>query len=105
MLQSDVIILGLPKMDGCSALTDLNLESCEKLTAEGLADFCAQPPPALQKLNLSYETLECKLLAVSCITHATQSDVIIVHLSFTQGDRRTIGAPDTESWRLQVARG
>jgi len=46
-------LTGLPKMDGCSSLTDLSLESC-KLTAEGLAEFCAHSPPALQKLNLSH---------------------------------------------------
>jgi len=50
-------LTGLPKMDGCSSLTDLSLESC-KLTAEGLAEFCAHSPPALQKLNLSW----CKSL-------------------------------------------
>ena len=66
-------------MDGCSSLTDLNLESCNKLTADamhgmamlwydeedgeedgGLAEFCAHPPPMLQKLNLSQTNLESK---------------------------------------------
>merc|ERR1712178_632945 len=51
-------ITGLPKMDGCSSLTDLSLGSCRKLTAEGLAEFFAQPPSKLQKLKLSW----CELL-------------------------------------------
>ena len=58
----DVILSGLPKMDGCSSLTDLNLESCNKLTADGLAEFFAHPPPMLQTLNLQYTTLESKWL-------------------------------------------
>ena len=49
-------------MDGCSSLADLNLESCKKLTADGLAEFCAHPPPMLQTLNLKYTTLESKWL-------------------------------------------
>jgi len=53
-------LTGLPKMDGCSSLTDLSLESCKKLTTEGLAEFCAEPPPKLQNLNLSDTTLESK---------------------------------------------
>ena len=81
---SDVIFSGLPKMDGCSSLSDLTLQSCKKLTAEGLAEFCAHSPPALQKLNLSYTNLESKLLTVSCITHAT-SDVIFSGLPKMDG--------------------
>ena len=41
-------------------MTDLDLMSCKKLAAEGLAEFCAQPPPALQKLKLSYTKMESK---------------------------------------------
>ena len=72
---SDVIFSGLPKMDGCSSLSDLTLQSCNKLTAEGLAEFCAHSPPALQKLNLSYTNLESKLLTVSYITHSTPNKI------------------------------
>merc|ERR1712137_425471 len=50
--------LASPKIDGCSSLTDLNLKSCKKLTADGLAEFCAHSPPTLQTLNLSYTNLE-----------------------------------------------
>jgi len=45
-------------MDGCSSLMDLTLQSCKKLTASDLAEFCAHPPPKLQTLNLSYTTME-----------------------------------------------
>jgi len=55
---ANTAMTGLPKMDGCSALTDLKLDSCKKLTAEGLAEFCANPPAALQKLNLSSTRLK-----------------------------------------------
>ena len=59
-LQSDVILTGLPKMDGCSALTDLDLSCSKKLSADGLAEFCANPPPALRKLDLANTSLESK---------------------------------------------
>merc|ERR1712137_958707 len=51
-------ITGFPKMDGCSSLTDLNLESCKELTAKALVEFCSHPPPMLQKLNLRDTNLE-----------------------------------------------
>ena len=64
-------MIGLPKMDGCASLLDVNLESCKAVTADGLDEFCAYPPPALQKLNLSYTNLKskCRRLHVVPMLH------------------------------------
>ena len=53
-------MIGLPKMDGCTSLLDVSLDSCEALTADGLDEFCALLPPALQKLNLGNTNLKSK---------------------------------------------
>ena len=47
-------------MDGCLSLTDLNLNECKKLTADGLIGFFSHPPPMLQKLDLSETSLQSK---------------------------------------------
>ena len=64
-------MIGLPKMDGCASLLDVNLEECKALTADGLEEFCAHPPPALQKLNLSFTNLKskCRRLHVVPMLH------------------------------------
>ena len=79
MLQPDVIILGLPKMDGCSSLTDLDLFGCKKLTADGL-----HPPPMLQKLNLRGTNVECKWWQFH-VAPILQSNVIITALLTING--------------------
>jgi len=56
-------------MDGCSSLADLNLGYCKKLTAESLAEFCAFPPPALQKLSLNDTNLESLPLSITNLTN------------------------------------
>ena len=71
-------MVGLPKMDGCASLLDVKLESCEALTADGLREFCAHPPPTLQKLDLSYTKLKgkCRRLHVVPVIRAKNSMLV-----------------------------
>ena len=90
-------MIGVPKMNGCTSLLDVNLKSCKALTADGLDEFCAHSPPALQKLNLSYTNLKskCRRLHVVPMLHQLK-----MHARRSAGYRRQ--ARESSKFELAV---